>query len=122
MSSYEFHAGGRQSIAFTFDEQQQFLSKAMALYESVKMVPPFKEHSVIVESIEKGKDDVALPLQAADMLAGQIRLFLTSPRPKGMSPYMEALKSKQRFSYNHVFDAPQLLEVAHNVQRWSGRW
>jgi hypothetical protein len=122
MSSYEFQAGERRPIDFTFDEQQQFLSKSIALYQRVKTFPPFNEHNAVVERIQPGRDNAALPLQAADMLAGQVRLFLASPKPKVLSPCMAELKSTERFSYNHVFDAQQLLAMAHNIARWSGQW
>jgi hypothetical protein len=122
MSSYEFYAGQRRRIDFTLDEQQQFLSKSVALYERVKTLPPFNEHNAIVGSIQRGKDHTLLPLQAADLLAGQVRLFLTSLPSKGLSPCMSELKSTGRVSYNHILDAPNLLEMAHNIKRWSGQW
>ena len=122
MSSYEFHAKERRLVDFTFDEQRQFLSKSIVLYERVKMFPPFKEHNAVVGRIESGQDHTVLPLQAADMLAGQIRLFLASPKPKVPSPCLAELKSTVPFAYNHVLDTPQLLEMAHNIQRWSGQW
>ena len=122
MASYEFHAGEGRTMIFTFDEQKQFLSKALALYERVKSLPPFNEHRHLVQEVKKGNDQIDLPLQAADLLAGQVRLFLEAPKPKVLSQYVMELKSVQRFSYNHVFDAPQLLEMAHNIEKWSGRW
>jgi hypothetical protein len=72
--------------------------------------------------IEKGKDHIDLPLQAADMLAGQIRLIFALQKPKVLSPILQHLKSTERFSYNHVLDTKQLLEMARNIRQWSGRW
>jgi hypothetical protein len=56
------------------------------------------------------------------MLAGQIRLFLMSSKPRVLSPIMAELKAAAPFAYNHVLDAPQLLEIAYNIQQWSGQW
>lgn len=122
MSSYEFHVGERRLIDFTFDEQRQFLSKSIALYERVKIFPPFKEHNTVVGRIKGGQDHSVLPLQAADMLVGQVRLFLASPKPKVPNPCLAELKTMVPFAYNHVLDAPQLLDMANNIQRWSGQW
>jgi hypothetical protein len=122
MASYEHHVGSHFPIDFTFDEQKQFLSKSIALYERVKALPPFDEHSAIVGKLESGADHLVLPLQAADMLAGQVRLFLGSPQPKVVSPCLAELKSSVPFAYNQVLDAPELLKMAHNIRRRSGRW
>jgi hypothetical protein len=122
MSSYEFHVGERRLIDFTFDEQRQFLAKAIALYERVKIFPPFKEHDIVVGRIEAAQDQTVLPLQAADMLVGQVRLFLASPKPRVLHPCLAELKTTVPFAYNHVLEAPQLLDMANNIQRWSGQW
>jgi hypothetical protein len=122
IASYEHHVGSRFPIDFTFDEQKQFLSKSITLYERVKVFPPFNGHSALVGKLESGTDHAVLPLQAADLLAGQVRLFLGSPKPKAMSPSLAELKASIRFAYNHVLDALDLLKMAHNIHRWSGKW
>jgi hypothetical protein len=120
--SYEQIAGEGKIIDFTFDEQKQFLGKALRLYEELKRHPPFSEYSHLVGRIVPGKDHEVLPLQAADMLAGQIRLFRAALPSQEFSPCTKALKSTGRISYNFSMSSPQLLKIARSITNWSGGW
>lgn len=78
MSSLEFHRGASRTIDFTFDEQKEFLGESLKLFNiATAMTPLLRERlDKIVGRILSGNDKGVLPLQAADMLAGQIRAVI----------------------------------------------
>jgi hypothetical protein len=63
------------SIDFVFDENKPDLSRAMSLYKEISDRPPFAECKNIVGRIIPGDDKKDLPLQSADLLAGQTRIY-----------------------------------------------
>ncbi len=104
--------GQRQTIDFVFDKKRKYFAQAMSLFEKVRNLPPFNQTADCISSIKEGNDETDLPLQAADLMAGQVRLFLASAPPRSMGPCLKALKAPGRFSYNHALDAPSMLAIA----------
>jgi hypothetical protein len=108
--------GQRHTINFVFDKKKKHFAQAMRLFDQVRNLPPFSQTADCISSIKEGNDETDLPLQAADMMAGQVRLFFASAPPRSMGPCLTALKATDRFSYNHAFAAPEMLVIADAIK------
>jgi hypothetical protein len=108
--------GQRHTIDFVLDEKKKHFAQAVRLFEQVRNLPPFSQTADCISSIKEGNDETDLPLQAADMMAGQVRLFFASVPPRSMGPRLTALKATDRFSYNHAFAAREMLVIADAIK------
>jgi hypothetical protein len=114
--SYELHVGQRRAIDFVFDEKRRYFAQAVRLFDQVQSLPPFNEVSKCIKTVREGKDEFDLPLQAADMMAGQVRLFFAAPPPRSMSPGLASLKRAKRSSYNHALTTETMIKIAETIK------
>jgi hypothetical protein len=71
------HSGSLKSVDFIFDEQRGMQNRALRLYHRLEVHFPHWQFG----RVAYGADETMLPLQAADLIAWQIRRFKSSAEP-----------------------------------------
>ncbi|MGO9230038.1 MAG: hypothetical protein ACLQKA_12645 [Bryobacteraceae bacterium] len=87
-----------EKVNFIFGDNKKEFRDALKLYERVAHLPGFAEFRDCVGGIEPGNDRTLMPLQAADLLAGQTRLYGTNAASATFLPSITR-SGRSHFSY-----------------------
>jgi hypothetical protein len=101
-----------QKINFIFDDNQKEFRDALLLYERVANLPAFVESKPFVGTIEPGDDKTAMPLQAADMLAGQVRLY---GRDQASATFMPSIVQSERSQFSYLLGINALMAMRATI-------
>lgn len=99
-----------EKINFIFDDNQKPFRDALRQYEKVADLPGFVEFKDIVGSITPGNDLKVMPLQAADMLAGQTRLYGT-----GKATFMDSIAKSDRTHFSYLLGKNKLAAIRAQI-------
>lgn len=101
-----------QKTDFVFDDNKKEFRDALKLYKRVADLPPFVESKPYVGTIEPGDDKTVMPLQAADMLAGQVRLYGCD---NASATFMPSIIRSERPQYSHLLGVNALMAMRATV-------
>src|SRR5665213_1574085 len=110
-SSFIKHTLPGEKINFVFDDNQKPFRDALRQYERVADLPGFVEFKDIVGSITPGNDLTVMPLQAADMLASQTRLYGT-----GKATFMDSISKSERTHFSYLLGKNKLAAIRAQIE------
>jgi hypothetical protein len=99
-----------EKIDFIFDDNQKPFRDALRQYTEVADLPGFVEFKDIVGSVTPGNDMKLMPLQAADMLAGQTRLYGT-----GKATFMDSISKSDRTHMSYLLGKNKLAAIRAQI-------
>jgi hypothetical protein len=100
-----------EKIDFVFDDNQKPFRDALRQYERVADLPGFVEFKDIVGAVTPGNDMKLMPLQAADMLAGQTRLHGT-----GKATFMDSISKSDRVHFSYLLGKNKLAAIRVQIE------
>ena len=103
-----------EKINFVFDDNKKQLRDALALYQTVADLPGFLESKHAVGAITARNDKNTPALQAADLIAGQTRLYGTD-RPN----CLRKIADNSRFHCSYLLGKEKLAQISAVVSNWS---
>jgi hypothetical protein len=100
----QLHQKNPNKVDFIFDERQKVLQQCARAYWKIKqmMHPAMRE---IAGTVVPADDKTVLPLQAADLLAGEMNRYVTAGR---MEPPLEAMAGSRVMILHSPVGAPEL--------------
>jgi hypothetical protein len=104
---------------FVFDDNKKEFRDALKLYELVANLPAFVESRCYVGAIKPGDDKRVMPLQAADMLAGQVRLY---GRERDSATFMQSITRSDRSQFSYLLGVNALMALRatiHATSAWA---
>jgi hypothetical protein len=113
-SSFSAHMRDGEGINFVFDDNKKALRDALSLYRTVADLPGFGESKHAVGAITAGDDKTTPALQAADLMAGQTRLFGT-----GEPNCLLKIATSPRFHYCYRLGKEKLALISALVSNWA---
>ena len=101
-----------EKINFVFDDNKKEFRDALKLYERVADLPGFSEFKDCVGTIEPADDRALMPLQAADLLAGQTRLYGTD---SASATFLPAITLSDRSHFSYLLGKNRLMAIRNQI-------
>ena len=118
----ERHFGNNEPAEFVFDSSQRLDKRAVELYRQLVELPQFKGR---VPNVWFRSEMDDLPLQAADLLAWQVRRYFCSDSEPRRVHFDRARECPSELPYSYVLTRNTLKEVVivmeENAQRYATR-
>ena len=105
-----------ETINFTFDDNKKEFRDALRLYQRVANLPGFVEVKKVVGTIRPGDDKAVMPLQAADLLAGQTRLYGTD---KSSATFIPSIARTRRSHFSYLLGKNRLAAIRLRIEETS---
>ncbi|HEY1218271.1 MAG: DUF3800 domain-containing protein [Bryobacteraceae bacterium] len=102
-----------EKVNFIFDDNKKEFRDALKLYERVAHLPGFSEFKNFVGGIKPGDDRTVMPLQAADLLAGQTRLYGTN---RASATFLPSITRSGRSHFSYLLGKNRLMAMRTQIQ------
>jgi hypothetical protein len=102
-----------EKIKFVFDDNKKEFREAIKLYRSVADLPNFVEFKPFIGTITPGDDRTTPPIQAADLLAGQVRMHGMDP---ASATFMPSIIKSERLQFSYLLGKNRLAQMRGTMQ------